>query len=197
MVKNELIDLRGAEAVLKKISMIGKSCLIKSRIPKPYRVAELDIKLRSERTRSEARLLHKAKLAGVHCPIVYELGEFEITMSILPGERPNVDAKIGAAKSVGALLAKLHAADIIHGDFTPANLIGDLRSPSKLSVIDFGLGFVSNDVEDKAVDVFTMLRSIHNKENRNAFLAGYGDYKNSTAVLARLKEVEKRVRYAF
>jgi tRNA A-37 threonylcarbamoyl transferase component Bud32 len=63
-----------------------------------------------------------------------------------------------------------------------------------LYVIDFGLGFVSNNVEDKAVDVFTMLRAIGEKE---AFARGYGTYTKAGAVLARVKEVEKRVRYAF
>ena len=57
------------------------------------------------------------------------------------------------------MLAALHKADIIHGDYTPANLILE-SGGRRMFVIDFGLGFISNDIEDKAVDVFTMMRAI-------------------------------------
>lgn len=93
-------------------------------------------------------------------------------------------------EEAGRILARLHEADIIHGDYTPANLIKDDR----IHVIDFGLGFISSDIEDKAVDVFTMLRAIDEKD---AFLEGYTAYGKAGSVLKRLKKVEKRVRYAF
>jgi TP53 regulating kinase and related kinases len=184
--------MRGAEAVLSPARIIGRDCLVKNRIPKAYRIAELDKRLRSERTRMEARLLHKAKLAGVRCPTVLEVTEFGIAMERLEGGRPAMaEAECVAA---GEMLALLHAADIIHGDFTPANLLAEGKT---LSVIDFGLGFISNDVEDKAVDVFTMLRAIESGEGRGAFISGYSSSPKADAVLARVKDVEKRVRYAF
>lgn len=181
--------MRGAEAKVTKVKILGKNAVLKSRIPKKYRVQELDKKLRIERTRSEARLLNRAKLAGVNCPTVLEVGEFEIVMSLIVGDRPKMDKR--EAREAGNLLAKLHAADIIHGDYTPANLIVNKK---EIFVIDFGLGFVSSDVEDKAVDVFTMLRSIKEKEE---FLFGYSNYSKAKDVLIRVKNVEKRVRYAF
>jgi tRNA A-37 threonylcarbamoyl transferase component Bud32 len=220
--------MRGAEAVLRKATVLGMAAVVKERIAKGYREPSLDRRLRKERTRGEAKLLHKAKLAGVACPVVFEVEEFAITMGFLDGGRPDMDA--GEAEEAGRMLAKLHEADIIHGDYTPANLIrskphqSDRRDPTASSgvcthsvttfqigsqraagyqtqfgngmlyVIDFGLGFVSNNVEDKAVDVFTMLRAIGEKE---AFARGYGTYTKAGAVLARVKEVEKRVRYAF
>lgn len=167
---------------------------MKGRIPKRYREGALDAKLRSERTRGEARLLHKAKLAGVMCPTVLEVGEFEITMSFVDGERPGMDAL--ESREAGRILARLHEADIIHGDYTPANLILAGAHGGKegtLHVIDFGLGFVSRDIEDKAVDVFTMLRAIAEKD---AFIAGYCSYGRAREVLKRVEGVEKRVRYA-
>lgn len=178
--------MRGAEAILEKKSFLGKPCVLKKRIAKKYRVKKLDEKLRMERTRSEARLLHKAKLAGVLCPTVLEVDDFRITMSFVSGERPKMTKK--QCKDAGELLAKLHLKEIIHGDYTPANLILE----KKLFVIDFGLGFVSNDVEDKAVDVFTMMRALGDKGAKEAFISGYRNPK----VLGRVKEVEKRVRYA-
>lgn len=179
--------MRGAEAVLRMATVLGRAAVVKERIAKRYREPSLDRRLRKERTKSEAKLLHKAKMAGVPCPVVLAVDEFSITMGFLGGGRPEMGA--GEAREAGRMLAKLHAADIIHGDYTPANLIlGDA-----LYVIDFGLGYVSSDVEDKAVDVFTMVRAISEKD---AFLAGYRAYPKAEAVLARVKNVEKRVRYA-
>jgi len=191
--------MRGAEAIVSKGILIGRACAVKSRIAKKYRVRELDEKLRIERTRSEARLLHKAKLAGVDCPTVLEAGEFSITMSFVEGQRPKMSER--QCIDAGKILAKLHASDIIHGDYTPANLIEnkEQRANEKLFVIDFGLGFISNDVEDKAVDVFTMLRALgenRGTEAKDAFISGYKSYEKSHAVLERVKVVESRVRYA-
>jgi N6-L-threonylcarbamoyladenine synthase/protein kinase Bud32 len=184
--------MRGAEAVLTRKSLLGRACVVKARMIKGYRAKELDDKLRLERTRSEARLLHKAKLAGVLCPTVLEMDDFSITMSFIDGERPVMGDT--EAREAGKILAKLHDADIIHGDYTPANLILSGRS---LFVIDFGLGFISNDIEDKAVDVFTMLKAIGKDGQKDAFVSGYSKYSKSKSVLARVKDVEKRVRYAF
>ncbi|HSB46378.1 MAG TPA: KEOPS complex kinase/ATPase Bud32 [Candidatus Bilamarchaeum sp.] len=187
--------MRGAEAVVKVVEFIGHRAVCKSRVPKAYRVGALDRRLRAERTRVEARLLNRAKLAGVSCPTVLMVDEFELVMSFVEGSRPRMDA--GEAREAGSMLAKLHREDIIHGDFTPANIIMHGKS---MTVIDFGLGFVSNDIEDKAVDVFTMQRALGESGNAGsveAFIAGYMEYPKAEKVLARVKEVEKRVRYAF
>jgi len=66
---------------------------------------------------------------------------------------------------IGAEIAKMHAADIIHGDLTTSNMM--LRHPSSLTLgvrtelvlIDFGLSYVSNLVEDKAVDLYVLERA--------------------------------------
>ena len=115
--------MKGAEAVVSFSKIIGIPVAVKNRIEKTYRVRQLDEKLRSERTRREARLLNKAKLAGVPCPTVLEVDSFSISMARISGKRPDLDKNENAAKTAGLYLAKLHSADIIHGDFTPANLI--------------------------------------------------------------------------
>nr|QNO54436.1 putative bifunctional tRNA threonylcarbamoyladenosine biosynthesis protein [Methanosarcinales archaeon ANME-1 ERB7] len=180
--------MRGAEAIMRKGRLLGQDVLIKDRIAKGYRVKSLDERLRRERTRGEARLLHKAKREGVPCPTVLQIEDFSITMSVIKGKRPEMNKN--QAHRCGEMLAKLHAADIIHGDYTPANI---LEGKGGLFVIDFGLGFISKDVEDKAIDVFTMLRAVSEKE---AFLLGYGAYADAVPVLKRVKAVEGRVRYA-
>ena len=113
--------MRGAEAILSGTKILGRKAVVKRRLGKSYRVEMLDEKLRSERTRSEARLLHKAKLAGVQCPTVLEVDEFELTIGFLDGRRPKMDRK--NSFEAGSILVKLHSNDIIHGDYTPANLI--------------------------------------------------------------------------
>jgi Kae1-associated kinase Bud32 len=180
--------MRGAEAVLRAATLLGRKVVVKERLAKRYREPSLDRRLRRERTRSEAKLLHRAKAAGVPCPVVLAVDEFSITMGFLSGARPEMGRD--DAHEAGRMLARLHDAGIIHGDYTPANLIRDGKT---LYVIDFGLGYVSGDVEDQAVDVFTMLRAISQKD---AFVAGYRSNPNAAAVLERVKKVEKRVRYA-
>ena len=180
--------MRGAEAVVSFSRLLGKKIVIKNRIAKTYRVSELDKNLRKIRTRVEGRLLHKAKIAGVLCPTVLCVDDFSLRLSFIDGKRPNITSQI--AKKTGELLAKLHAADIIHGDFTPANLIFN----KNLYVIDFGLGFFSNDIEDKAIDVLTMLKSIEEKLHL-LFLKGYSSYKDYAKILKRIEIVKNRVRY--
>ncbi|MBU0586871.1 Kae1-associated serine/threonine protein kinase, partial [Candidatus Micrarchaeota archaeon] len=155
---------------------------------KTYRIPELDIRLRKERTKQEARLLHRAKIAGVSCPTVLFVDEFSIGMSRIKGKRPKMNAK--EMKEAGKILAKLHNANIIHGDFTPANLL----LHKGISVIDFGLGFFSSDIEDKAVDVLTIVKAI---KNQKEFLQAYSaKAENAEKIIKRLEEVKKRARYS-
>ncbi|PFH47047.1 hypothetical protein AMATHDRAFT_68501 [Amanita thiersii Skay4041] len=69
---------------------------------------------------------------------------------------------------IGKELAKMHKADIVHGDLTTSNMM--LRHSSSLSsqksemntelvLIDFGLAFQSSLVEDKAVDLYVLERA--------------------------------------
>ncbi|EGN97266.1 hypothetical protein SERLA73DRAFT_183925 [Serpula lacrymans var. lacrymans S7.3] len=59
---------------------------------------------------------------------------------------------------VGNEIAKMHLADVIHGDLTTSNMM--LRQGSKdLVLIDFGLAYMSTLVEDKAVDLYVLERA--------------------------------------
>lgn len=194
--------LEGAEAILTPVYFAGLPALKKERHAKPYRPVSLDKRIRSTRTKVEARLLAKAKMAGVPCPSVLAVGKNSITLSKLEG----VTLHALEAKAVpvaiwtlsGQYLAQLHAAKIIHGDYTPANL---MMTPGQhttlaLSVIDFGLGAISHDEEDYAVDVVTMKKALPQKEAK-AFLEGYSREGGAGAkrVLKLVKEIESRARY--
>ena len=113
-----------------------------------------------------------------------------ILFSFIPGKLAS-EVKLNG-KDLGEfarILAKLHSSNIIHGDFTPANLI----IGKKISVIDFGLGFFSHKLEDKAVDVFTMRQALGKKDG-GKFVKSYFLY-GEKAVLERMEVVEKRARY--
>ncbi|MEK6917926.1 MAG: RIO1 family regulatory kinase/ATPase [Nanoarchaeota archaeon] len=67
--------------------------------------------------------------------------------------------------------------------------------------IDFGLGFISRKIEDKAVDLHLLKQALEAKHFRHwqelwkAVEQGYSISKNSKAVLNQLKKVESRGRY--
>ena len=179
--------MRGAEAVLSFVQFLGKKMVLKDRREKKYREKELDLKIRTGRTRREARLLHKAKQAGVSAPIVYAVDEFSITMTYIEGRKLEEEPK--ELQEAGRMLASLHNSGIIHGDFTPYNIVVNKEG---LHAIDFGLGFFSERIEDKADDLITMLRGIEGKED---FLKGYRKCRDFAAVLRKKEQIEKRARY--
>jgi Kae1-associated kinase Bud32 len=196
---------RGAEAILYK----KNDRLIKERIKKGYRIKQIDEKLRKERTKLEASLLSKARRAGVATPRIVDIDEknFRITMEFIDGNRLKEflnEAKEKAIREVcyevGKSIGKLHSFGIIHGDLTTSNMI--LKN-DKIYFIDFGLGFFSRKIEDQAVDMnllFHALKSTHFKILNlcwHYIVKGYKkEYKNAELVLKRVKEIEKRVRYA-
>lgn len=191
----------GAEAVL-----IRKDAhLLKRRIQKRYRHEALDARLRLRRTKLEARILEKAsKLVSV--PRVLHAREHEIDMEFIPGKvlSENLDsfsAKMqqDIAQKLGQDVAKLHAGNIIHGDLTTSNLI---LSGGRIYFIDFGLGFHSERIEDKAVDLHLLQEALKSKHFRIAekffalFAQAYTkNYRRGKEVLARMREVEARGRY--
>ncbi|MBW6461730.1 MAG: Kae1-associated serine/threonine protein kinase [DPANN group archaeon] len=189
----------GAEA---KIS-VDDGIVTKDRIPKGYREGALDIKIRKARTKKEAKLLERAKVAGVMVPNILGMRDFSIQMDFVDGMRVKdiVDdsnmKKICA--DIGLSIAKLHNASIIHGDLTTSNMI---LSSDKVYFIDFGLGQVSSKVEDKATDLHLLeeaIESTHYELAEDAlklifksYLKNCNDGKN---VMARLSEIRLRGRY--
>lgn len=71
----------------------------------------------------------------------------------------------------------------------------------KVFFIDFGLGFISNKIEDKAVDIHLFKEALEAKHFKNweilfnEFLKGYRKYSEHNKVLEQLKKVELRGRY--
>ena len=188
----------GAEAIAYEARVLGFDAVIKSRIKKDYRIEEIDEHIRSSRTKNEARLLSVASSVCILVPSVLFVGRYDICMSKVKGKNLNTmlkSKKINDAifSLLGAYAAMLHNAGIAHGDYTPANvLIGSDNIPW---IIDFGLAEATFSLEEEAIDLLLMKRSI-NKGQFCAFIDGYRKRrKNSVEVLKRLAAIEKRGRY--
>jgi TP53 regulating kinase-like protein len=187
---------QGAEAIL----IQEDEHLIKDRIKKGYRNSELDLKLRKSRTRHESKILERA-MKIISVPKVSGTSEFKIEMEFIQGKKlsdeldnmPEKEA-LRVCKLIGQEVSKLHNFGIIHGDLTTSNMI--LKN-NKVFLIDFGLGFHSVHVEDKAVDIHLLKEALQSKHFKNwekyfqEFIKGY---KNEQ-VLKQLEKVEKRGRY--
>ena len=195
----EQIIAQAAEAVILKKGDI----VIKRRIKKGYRIPEIDEKLRKLRTRSESKLLEKASsLISVPKLIRTDEKTKEIEMRFIDGKKlsehlDNLKNKFDVMEKVGESMAKLHDSDIIHGDLTTSNMI---LSENKVFFIDFGLGFISKRMEDRAVDLHLIKQALeakHFKEHEKlfkSFLNGYKS-KDKDKILAQLEIVESRGRY--
>ncbi|MFA5105548.1 MAG: KEOPS complex kinase/ATPase Bud32 [Candidatus Micrarchaeia archaeon] len=218
-------ELKGAEAVLVESGSGKARRLAKIRNEKKYRIREIDTIIRERRTRSEAKLLVKAAQAGIPAPRLLKSGSTEIEISFIDGEMLNrildraADAgkrqgnamkkgkgsKAGKGRSVpsleaifsdaGNICARMHAAGICHGDYTPANLM--LGKKGGLFVIDFGLGKFSAKREDFATDYLTFLKSTKDFSGLHAdFEKGYLEAAGKGSPIPALaQKIDMRSRY--
>lgn len=187
---------QGAEAKI----YLDNDQIIKNRVTKNYRIKEIDQKLRISRTKREAKILEKS---SINVPNVISIDEKNavINMEFVEGDllRNTIDnldnnKRINIFKTIGKEIRKLHDQGIIHGDITTSNIILKNYVPY---FIDFGLGFFSSKIEDKAVDVYLFKQVINAKhynflDEFNYVLEGYQADKE---FLNRLAKIEARGRY--
>src|SRR3990172_7010705 len=162
---------QGAEANILLVKQKGKeSFIIKDRTKKGYRIPILDERIRDRRTRSEAKLLAKASEV-IDCPKPFFepsiKNSSKLKMPFIDGKKLSeslnkfpLSKQKKICKQIGEKIAKLHDANIIHGDLTTSNMI--LRR-SQVYFIDFGLGFINNQLEDKAVDLHLLKQALEAK----------------------------------
>lgn len=186
---------RGAEAVVYE----DRGAIVKDRPKKGYRSAELDGLLRKKRTRAEAHILREARRNGIDVPQVLGEEAFSLRLEKIAGKRAKDAISENVAIKAGEALGKLHSANIVHGDFTPANII---VSREKLHVIDFGLAFFSQRAEDKAGDLHLFKESVkasfpaRAESLWTALLEGYKTrYSGAEEAIKILRTIEKRGRY--
>jgi len=202
---------KGAEARLYLAEWHGRKVVIKTRFPKKYRPAKLDMEIRSYRTVHEPQLMHEAKKAGVPTPTIFlvDVKNAVIIMEFIEGKQ--IKQLLGsfsekerekACVKIGELIGKLHMQGVIHGDLTTSNMI--LNPEGKIFLVDFGLGEKTMELEARGVDLHLMkraLQSTHYQFAEGCFedvMKGYaavlgGEYAKD--VLDKIREIEKRGRY--
>ncbi|MBN2458484.1 Kae1-associated serine/threonine protein kinase [Candidatus Woesearchaeota archaeon] len=181
---------QGAEAVL----YLKSNRIIKSRVPKSYRLPEIDNELRKSRTTREANVLKKIPIAA---PVLFSVDKekMEIEMEHIKGERlsevlEKKDYRT-ICKKIGHMVAEMHRKEIIHGDLTTSNMIlrdckkdckkkigligpnkpaledekSQEHSDHELFFIDFGLSFFSTKSEDKAVDLHLLHQALESRHH--------------------------------
>jgi len=185
----------GAEA---SIELKG-GMIIKTRAPKRYRLRELDEGIRRERTKMEARLISEARRWGVPTPVIYDVTDYVIAMEYIEGEPLKKVLTRELSERVGELVGRLHSCGIVHGDLTTSNLI---LKQDKIYLIDFGLAYYDKSIEAQGVDVHVLFQTYESTHEDpegliQAFTNGYTRvFPKAGQVLARVKEIEARGRYA-
>ncbi len=213
IVKEKVIR-KGAEANLHYGHWFGKEVIFKCRIPKKYRIEDLDKTIRRARTLNEAKALIKVKDYGVNVPQVYEIdiSSSTIIMKYINGKKlkgllNELDdiRKHQYFETIGCFIAFLHKNGHIHGDITTSNII--ITDYEEIFLIDFGLHEYSDSIEDKSVDLHLLKRvliSSHGTDWKlcfNAFLEGYQNgYLDANpdeckAIIKNISVIETRGRY--
>lgn len=188
---------KGAEADIsvKKINNI--KFLIKKRVIKKYRDKELDFKIRKRRTKSESKILIDL-FHIVNVPKIKEINleKCSICMEFLDGVelKKIIDKRKDLCIKIGEEIKKFHEFGIIHGDITTSNLI---YFNKKIYFIDFGLGYYSKKIEDKAVDLVVFKKTFNATHSniKNGFELVLKGYSPSKEILSKMQNIEKRARY--
>ena len=104
---------------------------------------------------------------------------------------------------MGKCTGLLHANNIIHNDLTTSNFINSKND--EIVMLDFGLAFFSERLEDKAVDVRLIKEVFYSYYVSicvaafSEFIAGYMSItgkEKTQATLRKVLEIERRGRYA-
>lgn len=201
---------KGAEAEIYLENWHGQMVIRKSRVPKPYRIAELDEAIRRSRTSHEAAMMQEVRKLGVPVPIIQHIDQdsWTLIMEYIRGPTlkeelirlPMQDRK-SRCNALGEMLGLMHQGGIVHGDLTISNVLSE---DGKLFMIDFGLGGFSSEVEDKGVDLVLLNRGIKSTHYAfhiplfKAFLDGYRTVvgkRRGIETLRKMREIERRGRY--
>jgi TP53 regulating kinase-like protein len=214
----ELIS-QGAEGKVYKTMFQDRLVIVKERLHKRYRAQELDRKLTRQRLLQEARCMVKCRKAGVRTPSIYMINNNFMYIELINGDTLKqllynskkssnaypIDSVIWA-KQIGIAIALMHDIDVIHGDLTTSNImINTINSDNnqvkyETVLIDFGLGMMQANAEDKAVDLYVLERAFISTHpgSENIVALIIEEYskaaKKGTAVLQKLDAVRLRGR---
>lgn len=201
---------KGAEAALICTKWQNRSVIVKYRIPKNYRLSEIDSRLRMQRTILESRVLLDLGEKGIPVPVIYDVNPSQgyFIMKFIEGKRlKDMIPQLASSElsqiffQIGMIIAQIHMYNWIHGDLTTSNIIYTLNK--SLFFIDFGLAQNTTTIEDRAVDLHLFKRvitSTHNlffEDTYPAFIQGYiqGFGKGAHEIIEKIALIELRGRY--
>jgi TP53 regulating kinase and related kinases len=196
---------KGAEADIYRTRWFGNDAVSKIRVKKPYRQKSLDSEIRRNRTLREAIMLSNAKETGVRTPFLYFVDPVsaEIVMEFIEGTNVKEKMDENLALQMGRYAGLLHINNLVHNDLTTSNFINSKNN--QLVLLDFGLSFFSERLEDKAVDI-RLVKEVFSSSYASIyelifsrFLLGYSSIigqKYMRATLRKVREIEQRGRYS-
>ncbi|OYT34205.1 MAG: Kae1-associated kinase Bud32 [Candidatus Aenigmarchaeota archaeon ex4484_52] len=202
----------GAEADIINTKFNNKKYIIKKRIQKKYRVAELDEKIRKCRTKKEAKILQLCFQKKIPVPVVFVKDKYSLLIEFIKGitlkeflEKSKEITKIKyILKKCGFFIAQMHKTNIVHGDLTSTNIIVKKEGKELIPYfIDFGFGQITLKIELKAMDIYLF---------EKIFIADFPDLKKHLQIFEeeyfenlpdveakqikkRLLKIQKRGRY--
>ena len=194
---------QGAEAIVHAGTWMGREAILKQRQPRTWRHPDLDARLTKSRMSAEVRLLRRLHLAGSPVPelLAIDAPAGWIITSRMPGV-PLFDHLRGRGDSemleeLGALIRRIHAGGISHGDLTTHNILWD--DDAGLSLIDFGLAQITDDIEPLGLDLQVLnecLKASHPSIEGaiDRVLNGYLT-EGGQEVVTRFNDIRGRVRY--
>lgn len=185
---------QGAESKIFTTTYSDQKAIVKERFSRQYRNKLLDLNIRKERTKAEAKAILKCKLGGIATPAIYslDLNDYKIIMEHVNGQTVNEyltnmkDNKLdedGNLKkllmNIGAIIGEMHSLGVFHGDLTTSNIIK--KDDDTLVLIDFGLSHFNPSVEDKAVDLYVLERAFISTHSyfEHLFAVILDGYKNA------------------
>jgi TP53 regulating kinase and related kinases len=150
-------------------------------------------------------MLSVAKEIGVRTPFVYFVDPVsaEIVMEFIEGRNLKEKVNENLALQMGRCTGLLHINNLIHNDLTTSNFINSKNN--HLVLLDFGLSFFSERLEDKAVDIRLVKGVFFSSYTAmfdvvfSRFLLGYSSIigqKCMRDTLRKVLEIERRGRYS-
>ena len=204
----ELIK-KGAEADIYRMLWDGHDAIMKIRKPKSYRNAQLDTRIRHQRTVRESNTISTVRTFGIPTPLIYlvDAKKSAIIMQYVKGTTVQSlpdDLIINLSGTIGRLVGILHKNGIMHGDLTTSNFVYDSER-NMVYMLDFGLSQNTLKSEDHAVDM-RLIKEIFNSAHARIMdsswkklLQGYTSvvgYDRCSQIKQLVLEIEGRGRYA-
>ncbi|MEM4162257.1 MAG: bifunctional N(6)-L-threonylcarbamoyladenine synthase/serine/threonine protein kinase [Thermoplasmata archaeon] len=201
-------ELPGAEAKITESQYVGIKTIKKERISKGYRINDLDLFLRKERTKREAKILNMMKKFGINAPYILDidLQNYTIYLTKINGrtlreifDNLNEEIKRYFDKKIGEYVAILHKNGISHGDLTTSNIMYD---GEKIYFIDPSMGELNSKIEEFGTDLHLLKESLYSTHENgmnhfNIILQSYiENYPDGIENVHRMKEIEMRRRYS-